>query len=54
MNTDKDTRDSWESYGEYFKKRTVEDVMAEYSEQKDEWRECEFDEHGKADDGSWE
>ena len=54
MTTEKEKRDAWEAYGEYFKKRTANDVMAEYREQRDEWRECEFDSCGKDDDGSWE
>ena len=54
MTTEKEKRDAWEAYGEYFKNRTVSDVQAEYSEQQDEWHVCRFDNHGKEDDRSWE
>ena len=54
MNTDKEKRDAWEAYGEYFKTRTASDVIKEYSEQRDEWKECKSDYCGKEEDDSWE
>ena len=54
MTTEKEKRDSWESYGEYFKKRTAQDIKKEYSEKRDEWKDCESDYCGKEEDGSWE
>lgn len=35
---DKEKSNAWEKYGEYFMNRTANDVMDEYSEQKDEWK----------------
>ncbi len=54
MTTEKEKRDAWEAYGEYFKSRTPQDIMKEYSEQKDEWKECIIDNCGDDEDGSWE
>ena len=31
-------KDEWERYGEYFMDRSVADIMLEYGEQHDEWR----------------
>ena len=54
MNTEKEKRDYWESYGEYFKKRTANDATAETTKLREDWRDCDFDDCGKEDDGSWE
>jgi len=53
MNENKEKRDAWEAYGEYFKKRTVRDIIEEYHEQHDEWKSCGFDESDKEGDNSW-
>ena len=36
-------RAAWEAYGAYFTGRTVDDVMGEWDEHRDEWRSCRGD-----------
>ena len=36
MTTEKEKRDAWEAYGEYFKKRTASDITAETIKQRED------------------
>ena len=44
MNGKKDEQAAWEAYGEYFTRRTADDIRREYDEQRGEWQPCDKDE----------